>query len=674
MTVITHPGATDTGQDPSSAPHEDTPLTPPARAAATPIGGELGRAAKSLLWASRKGLYPPAAMTGVYTVGAVLHDAGAHPLYAVAGGGLLLAGGVVVEKTRTWLDKAPWRRAWAAGCLAAATAWTSAAIATGAGMTTPMPALLTVGGALLAAPWWWIHRLRDTSPHPARPAVTSPAALTAPETRQAIEAAPHPHQLAWNRHISAAGLLELSSLINPEPITDHQKEANGVAWTIDGGPARHTYSRMRATLDNIKAALDRPHVDSLIYLDQDPEQYKTRGRLVVLERNPLIQEIHWPGPSLDPATGLVPVSVYPDGSGWSHYVLYQPGWGVPHDLIAGAPGTGKSGLLHLIAGESLAAGSALMLVDPHGGGSFTHLVPRATRSFLDAGEIYAGMRGLEAAHDERVAILREVGEHRMGPEFGHPMVHAVIDEASHKAVLGNPLISRLLTPIGKEGRKLWIKITLALQDPSVEAGFHDNGELRDLLLAGNVVLFRVASDRVTRTIKVGETEVAPHLLPRFFDREQKLPTTGLGYVLTGIPCELPSRTARVLAETFTANVPAGSPFDDRTGEAFQRGYERGIAELERLAEQQGQSSGPGGDGAAARVTALHAVPNGAPDADAKTALVQLFRRRGRLTISEIRQAGICSPSYAYTLLGLLSDEGVIDRVDGSRGVYEVRAS
>lgn len=662
-----------TTEAPSSPLEEPTPP-----AAAQPdrhtLGAELQRATKSLLWASRKGLYPPAVMTGLYGAGALLHETGAHPLVVLAGGGAAVVAGASIRRIRAWLDKAPWRRVWAAGCLAAATAWTSAAVAAGAEMTTPLPTALVAGGSLLAAPWWWIHRLRSTEDLPARPAKTAPSALTAPEPRLAIEAppapqAPHTHQIAWAEHVGAHGHgLHGSALIDPEPIIDHNGDPNGMAWIIDGGSARHPYARMRNAMEEIKATLDRPHVDSLIYLDQDPEQYKTRGRLVVLERNPLIQNNLWRGPGLNPATGLVPISVYPDGSGYAYYVLYQPGWGTPNDLVVGVPGSGKSNVLLVIIAESLIAGSAVMLFDPHGGTTFPEVVPRVTKSFLDSGEIYAGMRGLQAAHAERLEILHEVGEQRMGPEFGHPILHAVIDEASKKSVLGNPVISELLSEVGREGRKLWIKLTVALQDPSVDQGFHNNSALRKLLLAGNALLFRVASAEDTRMVRKGNIEVAPHELPAYFDQAMTLPTTGLGYMLTGTPSELPSRTQRMASEAFAAQVPVGSPLDDRTGEAWQRGYEQGIRELERLADQTGTAA------PAATVASLRSVPDGKTDPDAKAALVQLFRERGQLTLPEIREARICGPSHTFNLLNQLTDEQVIEKPAGSRGVYVLKAS
>lgn len=659
--------------DQTEAPSSLNPLTPPPAAVQVrhTLGAELHRATKGLLWASRKGLYPPAVMGGLYGTAVVLHETGAHPLFTLAGAGAAVAAGVTLRGVRAWLRKAPWRVRWAGGCLAAATAWSTAAVAAGAGMDTPLPTALVIGGGLLAAPWWWIHRLRNTEKNAPRTG-QAPAALTAAAPQLAIEAAPapHTHQLAWAGHVGADGhTLDGSRLIDPEPIIDHNGSPNGMAWIIDGGPARHTYSRIRHAMEEIKATLDRPHVDTLIYLDQDPEQYKTRGRLVVLDHNPLIQENHWLRPGLNASTGLLPISVYPDGSGYCFYVLYVPGWGTQHDLIVGLPGSGKTNILLVIAAESLCAGSAVMLFDPHGGKAFPELLPRVTGSFLDDAHIYAGMRALQAAYEERLEILHEVGEKNMGPEFGHPILHVIIDEASKKSVLGHPFINSLLTDVGKEGRKLWIKLTVATHDAAVEEGFRGNSTLRKLLLAGNALLFRVASIEDARMVRKGDIEVAPHHLPPFFDAAQTMPTTGLGYMLTGTPSELPSRTQKMVAESFATHVPVGSPLDERTGAAWQRGYDAAIAELDRLALHNQAPAQPG-------VTALHAVPDGKPAADpgAKEALVQLFRERGQLTLADIRAADICSPSRTFALLTQLTEEGLIEKPEGARGVYELKAA
>ncbi|MFC7650314.1 hypothetical protein ACFQX6_65780 [Streptosporangium lutulentum] len=570
MTTITDSMNPAETEAPSSPLNPLLPLASPvAQQTRHTFGAELHRATKSLLWASRKGLYPPAVMGGLYGAGALLHESGVHPLYVLAGSGAALAAGVSLRGARTWLTKATWRSRWAAGCLAAATAWSTAAVTAAPGWTLRCPPPSSWAGRC------WPRRGGGSTGYAPPSTGRHPPPLPRPVLRRSPRASrsgpsrrryPHEHQLAWNEHVGAPGhSLTGSALIDPEPIIDHNGDPNGMAWIIDGGSARHPYARMRGAMEEIKATLDRPHVDSLIYLDQDPDQYKTRGRLVVLERNPLIQNNFWRSPGLNPATGLVPISVYPDGSGYAYYVLYQPGWGTPNDLVVGVPGSGKSNVLLVIVAESLCAGSAVMLFDPHGGKAFPEVVPRVTKSFLDGGEIYAGMRGLQAAHAERLEILHEVGEQRMGPEFGHPILHAVIDEASKKSVLGNPIISELLSEVGREGRKLWIKLTVALQDPSVEQGFYNNSALRKLLLAGNALLFRVASAEDSRMVRKGNIEVAPHELPAYFDQAMTLRTTGLGYMLTGTPSELPSRTQRMVSQAFAAHVPVGSPLDDRTG-------------------------------------------------------------------------------------------------------------
>ncbi|GIH22530.1 hypothetical protein Aph01nite_08400 [Acrocarpospora phusangensis] len=622
---------------------------PPQQAQETltiPVAGELARATSSMLRDSRQAIYPTIIMGGLYVVATAMHNAGTAPILAVGGASALGLGALAVGQVRTWLGRARWRARWAGGCLAAAAAWTSAAAAVGTGMdASPLPSVLIVGGGLLAAPWWWLNRPRPRGRRaPAKPNLELPA----PPPLPAIEAGPHEHQLAWREHVGARHhALEGSELVAPEQIRDHQGQPNGTAWIIDGGPGRHTYGAMRQALEEIKATLDRPNVDSLIYLDQDPEQRKTRAKLVVLERNPLIEAVRWARPTLDRATGLIPISVYPDGSGWAHYVLYKWGWGVPHDLIVGVPGSGKSAVLRLIMGESLNAGNSVMWFNPHLSRSGDDTASRVTGAFRTPAEIYAGMRALEAAIEERLEILSEVGEHRMGPEYGHPILHVVVDEASHESILGNRIIGEILTAASQQGRKLWIKLSVATQDPSSDEGFHDFATLREMLIGGNVIALRVASSSTARSIRKGNLEVHPEEIPEFFDRAQALPTTGFGYVLTGNGSELPSRARFMSSEAFSAGVPIGALLDERTAAAWERGYLAALRELEQLA-----------GGPVASVTPLHPVGD---DGAHRTALVALCDERGRITLGDITTARICSPSQAFHLLTALEDDGTLAR-------------
>lgn len=620
-------------------------------------------AARSIAWQCRKGLYPVAAGASLWTAAYTMHDTAASPVYVLGGTAAIAAVGVAVKKVRCWLSKALWRPVWGGSALAAAAAWTATAVHAGAGLNTPTPTILVVGGALVSAPWWWVNRPTPATAYipPPRVEIAGPAATAVP---QQDEDEPHPHQAAWTAHVGHRTLAG-STLASPEQIFDHAGRENGTAWTIDGGAKKHTYPDMRNAINEIKATLDRPDVDNLIYLEQDHDGWKTRGRLVVLERNPLVQEVLWKGARLDPATGLVPMSIYPDGTGWAYYVLYRPGWGTPHDLLAGCTGSGKSTALRLIVGESLLAGSCVMLFDPHGGGSFKEALPKVTRPFLDEHQIYAGMRGLAAAQDERLCILREVGEENMGPDHGHPILHAVIDEASKPIVLGNPDINRIILGGVQEGRKLWMKYTLAMQRPSVDA-FDDNSDAREQLLSGNVIIYRVATSQTSRMANAAGLDIEPHTLPASFDRDGKIPTTGLGFVLGANRREMVSRTINATQEAFTRYVPAGQPLDERTAEAFERGYAEGMADIAMAAAEADQ---PQAKAPAKMATVTPITTN---DVRAKDQALALFRRHGQLKPAQLADAGICPLSNAYRVCEALESEGLVTRT--GEGVYALKVS
>ncbi|MEV8634327.1 hypothetical protein AB0395_21995 [Streptosporangium sp. NPDC051023] len=661
-------------------PEAAPPSRSGAQTRAAAFGANLNAASRdatrSLFERARVGLYPAGAMVALHVAGTGLHDNGAQPMQVLIGTGAAVLVGVASSKVRTWLRTERWRSVWAGGCLGAATVWAAAATEFGTSMASSyLPSALTVGGSLLAVPWWWMHR--DSIAEAEEPMVEAEQLqLTAPDPLPAIEAppAPHEHQLAWEGHVGAKGhLLPGSFLADPEEIFDHEGEFNGTAWTIDGGVQRHTYPAMHAALDEMKATLDRPDVDSKIYIERDREGYKTRGRIIVLERNPLDRLIEWTGPTLDQATGLVPLAVYPDGSGWAQYSLYKPGWGTPHDLWAGVSGSGKSTGIRVAIGESMLYGSAVKLFDPHGGASFLEIVPHCTGAYLNAGEIYAGAMGFKEALAERLTMVEEVGVDRFGPDFGHPILHSIWDEASNKAILkSDPVRAAILAGV-QEGRKVWMKVSVLLQRPSGSA-FDDDTDVREQLLGGNVIAYRVASVQTTRMLNAAGLEIAPHELPHYFDpMTMQRPTTGLGYVINGGGRTLVSRTAYMSPTAFTQHVTGRNKLDDRTAEAWQRGYENGIRDLERLAEEAekgGDREEKGGDreekgGGGSNVTPLRAGRGNPPGA--RDELIALFQQKGRLTMDDIRAAGICSPSRAFDLLADLKTNRLIEQE--GRGVY-----
>jgi hypothetical protein len=606
-------------------------------------------ARRSIWWQCRKGLYAVAAGGALWPSAYVLHEAGASPWYvplgAVAVGGAALA----MKNVRSWISKALWRPTWAGGALSLAAMWTTAAVQFGPGLDTPMPTLLLAGGTLAASPWWWVNRPRPGLLVPVPP----PAIVAAEPTPDG----PHPHQAAWVSHVGGPeGALSRSELIDPEPLFDHQKKSNGTAWIIDGGPKKFTYGKMRSALEEIKASLDMDFVDELVYLERDRRGRKTRARLLVLDTNPLMRTTFWQGPELDMATGRIPFAVYPDGSGMAYYILFDPETGPVHDIFVGSTGSGKTTGLRLIMAESLEC-SAVLLFDPKGGGDFLDLQPKLAAVNVTKRDIFAGLRGLEAVLDERILMLGERGPHEMGPAFGLPMVHAVIDEMPR--VFQNSIQGGIIRRLVQEGRAAWMKVTVATQRPSVDGAFADDSDAREQLLSGNVILYRVATGETNRMTNTSGLDVAANALPKYFDEEMTMKTHGLGFALTGNGRDLVSRTMYMTPEASAWLAPDGQPMDERSQQAYLRGYAAGLDEYD---EKNGDAppvaastSGSGGD---------VVTPIKANATKSKDKVLDYLRACDRpLKPLEISEAGVCSASSAYRAISELEADGRICKTD-----------
>lgn len=565
MTSTTAPappqGATDTNIQPG------TENAAPARRRKS----DLKRATKSLWWQSRMGLYPVATAGGLAIVATGMHDNGASPAYVLGGTAAIAIGCVAVKRARAWLGRSLWRKNWAAGALGLATVWTSAAVEHGVTMDNPLPTALIVGGAAMAAPWWWVHRAR-----PAVATATAPAPIEAAEPLQAIEAGPHRDQVAWDKKIKPQVLKE-TSLLDREAIEGPDGKPNGSAWTIDGSERNISSGEMFQQLEKIKGAFDRKFADSLIYIEPSPEGWKTRARLILLDYNPLKRVIRWEAPKLDRASGVMPFAVYPDGSGWARYRMFKPNWGPVHDLFAGGTGSGKTTAMKQVAIESLAMGNVVLLFDPHKGAEFEKSVGYFSETFLNMAEIYCGFFGLEEVLDERMGMIPEVGKKNFGPDHGYPIVHAMLDEA--KEPLADPDINRIVVRLTTEGRKAWMKVSLALQVPSVENLGDGGGTIREMLTGGNTLAYRITQRTVGLMTYQGNLPVDLVDLPELFDNDPDHPTVGLGYVLNGMGRALQSRSMLVEDAMFAKWITKIPQMDERSAEAFRRGVSKGLQRM-----------------------------------------------------------------------------------------------
>ena len=611
----------------------------------------LTSARNSIWWQCRKGLYPVAAGGGLWTTAYILHEAGANPWYVPAGALLVGLGGLALEKVRNWVGKALWRTNWAGGALALATMWTTTGVQTGVGMDTLMPSLLVAGGALTAAPWWWFNRPRPEAFRPPVPVVEY-------EPVAEIEAGPHADQVNWDKKIKPR-VLKATFLLDREAIEGPDGKPNGSAWTIDGSEENISSGDMFQQLEKIKGAFDRDFSDSLIYIEPSPRGRKTQARLILLERNPLKDVLRWDKPLLDRETGVMPFAVYPDGSGWAKYTMFKPkGWGTTHDLFAGGTGSGKTTALNQLAIESMAMGNAVLLFDPYQGADFEGSRPYFTESFLNMADIYCGMFGLEEVQDERMKMRAEVGGANFDPDHGFPIIHAIFDEA--KEPLADPDINRIMVKIVSGGRKVWIKMSLALQVPSVENLGAGGGTIREQLTSGNTLLYRI-TQRITGAMAYqGNLPIDPVDLPEFFDGDPGHPTVGLGYVLNGLGRALQSRSMLVENEMFARWIKRIPQMDERSAEAFRRGVNKGLQYL--AAKRPDLANGQLESADLSNVTPIRpaeAAEAGA-DADAAARVLDYIKARGgEVSMEEIAAVARCGIGTAGLLVGDLAATGQI---------------
>jgi hypothetical protein len=284
----------------------------------------------------------------------------------------------------------------------------------------------------------------------------------------------------------------------------------------------------------IAAAYGKPVTQA--FAEPAPDGNEARGRLTILPRNNLENDRQWNGNGIDPDTGIAVVGRFPDGSPL-HERYFIPMNGVRHTIVAGADGSGKTGMLDL--GLSLSATSGIIapvIIDPQEG----QALPAWRGQVPYAGGVeqcIAYLRGLHAAMRARSRYLAtltwqaEDGDERTGMGFfdaqmtGLPIVEITVDESPE--LLTDPLhgdeAAELLSRIGKMGRKVGFRLRLAVQVPSL-AELGGLQALRSMLVGGNVFCGRTG-DRVSGGMVGIESE--PSELPKYFPDGSS--TVGLGY-------------------------------------------------------------------------------------------------------------------------------------------------
>ncbi|MBO3752360.1 cell division protein FtsK [Streptosporangiaceae bacterium NEAU-GS5] len=317
-------------------------------------------------------------------------------------------------------------RLYAATVIVACGGWTAIATSAGPGRS-PLPAVLAVGGLVLAVPWW-VHRRRRT-----RVRVDRTLA-------------------AWPDISEAVGLAG--------------SRIQSVVVDVWGYRARLGLARGQTVED----ALDR--VSALesalgtrrgaVRVQPVPEK-ANRAELRVIETDPHANAIAWPGPSVTSITQPVELGVFEDGTAVRVSFLRR------HGLLAGIAGAGKSGGVNVLMGNLSACPDAIVWgIDLKRGMELLPWAACLDRIATTPREADTLLSDAVAILDGRAELLAMQGLRVWEPALDAPALILLIDEYA-ELVDEAPDAVAWADSIARRGRAPAVTLIAATQRPSQKA-------------------------------------------------------------------------------------------------------------------------------------------------------------------------------------------------------------
>jgi len=341
-------------------------------------------------------------------------------LAVVAGACLIAAGRHFGLPTRA-------ERLYAAVTTAAVGGWLAAGTAAGP-WRSPLPAVLLIGGMVLAVPWW-AHRRRR-----ARVRVERTLAVW-PEIAQ---------------DVGLAGSRVLSAVVDVW------------GWRARFALARgQTIQDVIAKLPAIESGLGtfRGAVRALPTSDDLANRFELR----VLDKDPHADAIAWPGPSVSSITEPVDLGPFEDAAPVKVLFLRR------HALFGGATGSGKSGGLNVLMGNLTACCDVVIwAIDLKRGmelGPWAACIDRLATTPAEARALLADAVAILEGRAEHLAATRQrVWE----ASPGMPALVIIVDEYAELAENAPEAVSDA-DSIARRGRAVAVTLIAATQRPTQKA-------------------------------------------------------------------------------------------------------------------------------------------------------------------------------------------------------------
>ncbi|WP_214320580.1 cell division protein FtsK [Nonomuraea sediminis] len=488
------------------------------------------------------------------------------------------------------------------GYAAITTAFTGAWLAAGTLMgpfSWPLPAVLGIGGVLLAVPWW-AHRRR-------RARVRVERTLAAwPDIAESVG-------LAGSRIQSA--MVDLWGY--------RFRLALGRGQTVEDAVNR---------IPNLESALGSRR--GAIRVQPVPTKHANRADVRVIETDPHADAITWPGPSITSITQPAKLGLFEDGSPVRVSLLRR------HALIGGIAGAGKSGTVNVLLGELTACPDAIIWgVDLKRGMELQPWAACLDRLATTPQEADALFADAVAILDGRADHMAQQGQRTWQPTPDAPALIILVDEYA-ELVDEAPDAVRHADSIARRGRAVAVQLVAATQRPSQKA--MGKGAVRSQMDVRIACRVREQRD-VDLILGQGMLKAGWHA--------HRLDAPGK-FLISAPEHDTPRRARTYLLDdngvqrTATQHAPHRPQLDQVSAVALDRAAETTPEPLP----------------ADVRTLARHARPDGSEGADSALTAALEDAPDGGITVPELmRQTGMSRP-WVYWRLGQLDRDGRVRQV------------
>ncbi|MFD9004409.1 hypothetical protein ACFV0T_26210 [Streptomyces sp. NPDC059582] len=269
-----------------------------------------------------------------------------------------------------------------------------------------------------------------------------------------------------------------------------------------GGQVAHVVA------DEDTDSLPRPNMTDLVgalrttplLLAYEPSTNPRRARIRLMKENPLRAGVPFPGPHiLDPSPGgYIRLGVAVSGRP-VRVQLLDPKLGARHIVITGITGSGKGGVLQLVALAAHRSGAVILYADPKGS-SNPSIEAMAAYSGLGEDGSMGTLRIAHALLEHRIAETARLKQKNFDPNV-MPHVVLIVDETSSLTGEGathRKEAAQVLDLAARKGRSLGVSLVLANQILQLEQ-FGGKSSIRDNVVgSGGVIMLR--SDSSQRTL------------------------------------------------------------------------------------------------------------------------------------------------------------------------------